>query len=212
MNSIIKSTKTKLAIVFSLLSTFAFSQTIEPFLTDVWGGVNCVDNNGNEVYPGNYYTPSHSSAGCVAISMSQVMHYYKWPIEGVGSNVYSENFNGSLERHASFFDSIEYDWSNMLDEYMGKASTTIQQQAVGELFYSAAVALEMDFEPSGSTSNINKTPFVYQNFFRYTSHYQDVTWPSFWSKVKENVLAGYPVPIAVSASRTGDGHVVVANG
>ena len=100
----------------------------------------------------------------------------------------------------------------MLDEYQGQASTDTERKAVGELFHSVACAIEMDFEPSGSTSNINKTPFAYQNFFRYTSHYETVSWPSFWSRLNENVLAGYPVPIAVSATATGDGHVVVANG
>ncbi|ALJ03809.1 hypothetical protein APS56_00975 [Pseudalgibacter alginicilyticus] len=195
-----------------LISSMSFSQNIEPFLTDVWGGVNCFDNNGVPVYPGNYYTPNRASAGCVAISLSQILYYYKWPLKGVGSNVFSDNFNGTLRRHASFFENIEYDWSNMLDEYQGKASTDVQQKAVGELFYSAACALEMDFEPTGSTSNLNKTPFVYQNFFRYASHYESVTWGAFWTRLKENVLAGYPVPIAISATRTGDGHVVVANG
>ncbi|WP_083692322.1 C10 family peptidase [Seonamhaeicola sp. S2-3] len=195
-----------------LVSSSLFAQTKAPFMTDVWGGVNCYDNNGNSVYPGNYYTPNHCSAGCVAISMAQILYYYQWPIIGVGSHVFSDNYNGELRRHAVFFDTIEYDWSNMLDEYYGKPSTDIEQRAIGELFYSTATALEMDFEPSGSTSNLNKTPFVYNNFFRYACHYEDVSWPSFWDKLKENVLAGYPVPIAISATRTGDGHVVVANG
>ncbi len=205
-------TKIKTLIILTLISSLSFAQTVEPFLTDVWGGVNCLDNNGNVVYPGNYYTPSHCSAGCVAISMSQILHYYEWPITGVGSNIYSDNYSGTLKRHASFFDTIEYDWSNMLDEYYGKASTDIQQKAIGELFYSVDCALEMNFESNGSTSNINKTPFAYSNFFRYTCHYEDVNWSSFWSRLKENVLAGRPVSVAVKASRTGDGHVFVVNG
>lgn len=211
-NTKLKLTKYTVLVILTFYSTITFSQTKEPFLTDVWGGVNCFDDNNRAVYPGNYYTPSHSSAGCVAISMSQVLYYYKWPIIGVGSNVYSDYYNGTLTRHASFFDNIEYDWANMLDEYQGVASTETEQKAVGELFYSVACGLEMNFEPSGSTSNVNKTPFVYQNFFRYACHYEDVSWGSFWSRLKENVLAGYPVPIAISATRTGDGHVVVANG
>lgn len=202
----------KALIILVLISSFSFAQTVEPFLTDVWGGVNCFDNNGATVYPSNYYTPSHSSPGCVAISMAQILHYYEWPITGVGSNVYADNYNGSLKRHASFFETINYDWDNMLDEYQGKSSTDIERKAIGELMYSVGCSIEMDFEPSGSTSNVNKTPFAYSNFFRYASHYEAVSWSSFWDRLKENVLAGYPVPIAISATRTGDGHVVVANG
>jgi len=186
--------------------------TVDPFLTDVWGSVNCYDENGNTIYVGNYFTPSNSSAGCVAISLSQVLHYYEWPKIGMGSNVYAENYSGALVRHASHFDNIEFDWANMLDEYQRKPSTDIQRSAMGELMYSAGVALQMNYEPTGSTSNINKTPFVYENFFRFTSHYEDVTWPSFWTRLQENIQAGLPVPIAVDASRTGDGHVFVANG
>lgn len=190
----------------------ALDGAIDPFLTDVWGGVNCYDNNGNTVYPGNYYTPYHCSPGCVAISMSQVLHYYNWPIKGMGSNVFSDNYDGSLIRHASFFDNIAYDWDNMLDEYQGKPSTDIQRKAIGELFYSADCALQMNFEPYGSTSNIDQTPFVYENFFRFTSHYEDVTWDLFWQRLYDNIQLGYPVPVAVDASVTGDGHVFVANG
>ncbi len=185
---------------------------VDPFLTDVWGSVNCYDENGNSIYVGNYYTPSHSSAGCVAISLSQVLYYYQWPKLGMGSNVYADSFNGSLVRHGFHFDNVEFDWTNMLDEYQRKPSTDVQRKAMGELLYSAGVALQMNYEPTGSTSNINKTPFVYENFFRFTSHYEDVSWTSFWTRLQENIQAGIPVPIAVDASRTGDGHVFVANG
>jgi len=189
-----------------------YGATVDPFCTDVWGSVNCYDENGNSIYVGNYFTPNHSSAGCVAISLSQVLYYYHWPKIGVGSNVYSDNYSGSLVRHASFFDDLEFDWINMLDEYQRKPSTDVQRRAMGQLLYSVGVALQMNYEPTGSTSNINKTPFVYENFFRFTSHYEDVSWPSFWERLQENIQAGYPVPIAVDASRTGDGHVFVANG
>ncbi len=211
-NTKLKLTKYTVLVVLLFYSTISFSQTKEPFLTDVWGGVNCFDNNGNPVYASNYYTPNHCSAGCVAISMAQVLNYYEWPIKGVGSNVFSDYYNGTLKRHASFFDTIDYDWDNMLDEYQGVASTDTERKAIGELMYSVACSLEMDFGVTGSTSNVNKTPFAYKNFFRYTSHYEDVSLSNFWDKLKQNVLDGYPVPIAISATRTGDGHVVVANG
>ena len=100
--STFKFIKNSALVIGLLINTISFSQSIDPFLNDVWGGVNCYDNNGNAVYPGNYYTPNHASAGCVAISMSQILYYYKWPLKGVGSNVYSDNFSGSLLRHASF--------------------------------------------------------------------------------------------------------------
>jgi len=196
----------------STVQTAIITNQIDPFLTDVWGGVNCKDDNGNSVYPTNYYTPSHCSPGCVAISMGQVLHYYEWPLKGVGNQIYGENYNGLYKRHQAFFDNTEYDWNNMLDEYMNKSSTELQQKAVGELIYHIGVSLQMDYEPTGSTSNIDKTPFVYENFFRFTSHYENIFWINFWTRLYDNIQQGRPVPIAVKASRTGDGHVFVANG
>jgi len=188
------------------------NKDMSPFVTDVWGGVNCVDDMGNTIYPSNYYTPEHASPGCVAISMGQILHFYEWPKTGIGNNTYSDDYNGELRRHSAFFDGTTYDWKNMLDEYMGKPSTEIEQKAIGTLMYHTGVALQMDYEPSGSTSNINNTPFVYKNFFRFSGHYHDVDWSEFWSHLYDNVQLGRPVPIAVDASRTGDGHVFVVNG
>jgi len=188
------------------------SNTINPFMTDVWGGVNCKDADGNTVYPTNYYTHNHCSPGCVAIATSQILNYYEWPIKGVGNNVYSDNFNGSQLRHESFFDNTTYDWANMLDKYYGVNSTSIQQQAVGTLLKQVGVALQMDFEPTGSTSNLNKVPFILENFFRYSGRYELISWSSFWQSLYDDMQLQRPVPLAVKASVSGDGHVIVANG
>ena len=186
--------------------------TVEPFMTDVWGGVNCKDDNNDNVYATNHYTPNHCSPGCVAIAPSQILHYYEWPIKGEGSNVYADNYNGSLLRHKAFFDQNNYDWANMLDEYMGVSSSTVEQQAVGKLMYDMGVSIQMDYESSGSTNNLDNVPFVLENFFRFTGHYEDGSWTSFWDRLYEHMQQQRPVPIAVEASATGDGHVMVANG
>ncbi len=199
--------------VTNLKKVKSVETVVEPFLTDVWGGVNCTDNNGSNIYPTNYYTPSHCSPGCVAISTSQVMNYYKWPIVGMGNNSYSDTYNTSTTvRHESFFDNTYYDWANMLDIYYGASSTTQQQQAVGALTKSVGVALEMDYEPAGSTSSVTKVPAILTNYFRYSSHYELKTWESFWTRLKENILLHIPVSVAVTASRTGDGHDLIING
>lgn len=185
---------------------------ITPFLTDIWGGVNCVNASGNNVYPSNYYTPYHCSPGCVAISSSQILHYYEWPKSGVGNNVYSDNYGGNLLRHESFFDNTHYDWNNMLDEYMHANSTTEEQQAIGELMYHMGVALQMDYESTGSTSNLDNIPFVIENFFRFSGHYEVENWSDFWNRMYDSMQLSKPVPIAIENSDNNDGHVMVANG
>jgi len=196
----------------------AFSQTrnttytdVPNFMTNEWGSVNCVDDQNNIVNVTNYYTPSHCSAGCVAISTSQILHYYKWPIIGVGSNVFSDYYNGSLVRHGAFFDKENYDWANMLDRYMYVHSTDEQRRAAGKLVYDVAVALEMDFEPTGSTSNVNKVPYILANYFRYTGHYEDISWSNFWSKMYSSMQKHIPVSLPIEDS-AGNGHAMVVSG
>lgn len=183
-----------------------------PFLTDVWGGVNCEDANGNNVYPSNYYTPSHCSPGCVAIASSQILHYYEWPKSGVGNNVYADNYIGNLIRHEAFFDHTHYDWNNMLDEYMNVNSSTIEQQAIGELMYHMGVAVQMDYENYGSTNNLDNIPFALENFFRFSGHYEVESWSEFWNRMYDSMQLHKPVPVAIENDDNGDGHVMVANG
>lgn len=212
INKYSKLPKIILVILFVLNSSNISAQTYSPFLTDVWGGVNCKDNNGSSVYPLNYYTPSHCSAGCVAISLSQLLHFYEWPKVGIDNNVYSENYNGTQFRHSAAHDGVYYDWDNMQDEYYKVSSTDISRKAVGELVYHVAVALEMEFEPSGSTSNVNRVPGV-QNHFRFSGHYKEPgSYSDFWTRIQENLKNGNPVQVAVGSSTGSIGHAFVIDG
>ncbi|MCK5907384.1 MAG: C10 family peptidase, partial [Flavobacteriales bacterium] len=208
----IKFPKVLLVLLFVLGSISLTAQTYGPLLTDVWGGVNCKDDNGSSVYPLNYYTPNHCSPGCVAISLSQVLHYYEWPITGVDNNVYAENYNGTQFRHMASFDGVEYDWDNMQDEYYKVASSDIQRKAVGELVYHCDIALEMNFEPSGSTSNVNRVPGIQQHF-RFSGHYKEPdSYSAFWTRMRENLKNGHPVQVAVGSSSGSIGHAFVIDG
>ena len=185
---------------------------ITPLLSDVWGGVNCIDQNGKSIYATNIFTPQHCSAGCVAISACQIMNYYKWPKKGMGNQVYNDKFKGTTITHSSFFDQENYQWSKMSDLYYGVASTNEQRQAVSKLFYDVGVALQMDYELSGSTSNINKVPFVLEKFFRFTGHYKPVTWNFFWNRLYNNITNNIPVQVGLKAKSTGAEHAVIIDG
>lgn len=185
---------------------------IDPLLTDVWGGVNCIDETGQNINATNLYTPQNCSAGCVAISASQIFNYYKWPKKAMGNHVYKDSYDGISYTHSAFFDGAEYDWTNIKDEYYGVASTVEERQAVSELIYNTAVAVQMDFGPTGSSSHINKIPFILGNFFRYCGHYEEASWSSFWNRMYENVTNEIPVQIGLKASATGVQHAAVIDG
>lgn len=181
------------------------------FVTCEWGSVNCIDDQNNIVNVTNYYTPSNCSAGCVAISTAQILDYFQWPIIGVGNNTYNDSYNGSLKRHTAFFDKEPYDWTNMLDRYMYVNSTDVQREAVGKLVYDIDLAIEMNFEPSGSSSNVNKVPFILDNYFRYTGHYENESSSGFWSKMYQSMQDRIPVPLAIEKTNH-EGHAIVATG
>ncbi len=182
-------------------------------LTDIWGGVNCIDQDSISIYPLNYFTPNHYSAGCVAISMSQVLNYYEWPKTGVGSHTYTDNYGSSQKTYSVDFSAQTYDYDLILDNYYLLPSTDAQQRAVGYLAYHAAVALDMDFESYGSTSNVNEQPAALDNYFRFSGHYETRYWSSFWTRMKENINNGMPVLLSIKdVDDSGAGHALVADG
>ena len=208
----LKLPKVLLVLLFVLGSLYSSAQTYGPYLTDVWGGVNCKDDVGSNIYPLNNFTPSHCSPGCVAISLSQMLHFYEWPKVGVDNNVYSEYYDGTQYRHLAQYDGIEYDWDNMQDEYYKVSSTDISRKAVGDLVYHVDVALEMDFEPSGSTSNVNRVPGIQQHF-RFSGHYKEPgSYSDFWTRMQDNLKKGRPVQVAVGSSTGSIGHAFVIDG
>jgi hypothetical protein len=182
-----------------------------PLLTSVWGGVNCIDFYSQPIYVGNYFTPNHYSPGCVATSTSIVMHYFKWPLQGVGYHTDYDNSGSSRGSYYANFGATRYYWSRMLDKYYLVNSYDKHQRAMGELAYHCAVAFDMDFEYNGSTSNLNRTPSALNNYFRYSAHYESSSWYSFWPRIRENIRNGYPVTIAISKTN-GEGHAMVCDG
>ncbi|MFK5879447.1 MAG: C10 family peptidase [Flavobacteriaceae bacterium] len=180
-------------------------------LTSVWGGVNCYDDLGAGINVGNYYTPNNYSPGCVATTLSMILHYYRWPETGVGSHTNYDTYGNSQTSWSANFGTATYDWDNMLDEYQGKPSTLAQQKAMGYISFHTATALDMDYESTGSTSNINRIPSVGSSYFRFSGHHQYTSWSSFWSRMQENIQNGHPVPIAIDATN-GSGHAPAVDG
>ncbi len=180
-------------------------------LSSKWGGVNCFDDQGVGINVGNYYTPNNYSPGCVATALSMVFHYYKWPETGVGSHTNYDTYGNSQTSWSANFGAATYNWDNMLDEYQGTASNLTQQRAMGYISFHTATALDMDYESTGSTSNVNRVPSVGSSFFRFSSHHKYRSWSNFWSRMHENIQNGHPVIVAADAPN-GSGHSPVVDG
>jgi len=182
-----------------------------PLLSSLYGQVNCKDENNHTVNVTNYYTPSNYAVGCVAITFTELLQYYKWPRIGVGSHSYNDSYGSTKGPHSIHFDKEYYNWNDILDEYYKKATSSAQREELGKLAYHTAVSVDMDFEYNGSTSNINRIPAAANKYFRYTAEYITKSASDFWERVRNNIKSDYPVQFAIYTS-SGAGHAVVGDG
>ena len=95
--------------------------------------------------------------GCVAVAMCQIMHYWKYPQQGIGSSYYTENDYGYIE--VSYEDAY-YDFDNMAATYATSASQL--------LLFHAGVSVHMDYDWSGSGAQVVGS---YPSAFYAMEHY-----------------------------------------
>ncbi len=177
-------------------------EIIGPFVVSDWGQGYV---SGDALY--NLYTPNNWPAGCVATGMAQVLNYYKWPPQGVGSHGYTDDNTGY--QYADFGSTI-YDWPNTLDQYNDVLITDEQRAAAGTLTYHSAVSLNMDFEEDGSTASTSDVPYALHSYFRSAGHYTSRSTSGFWTALENNMLDYRPAIVSISG--TGIGHAAVVSG
>ena len=182
-----------------------------PWVYTLWGQVNCHDNNGYLINVTNLYTPNNYAPGCVAISMATLLQHYKWPVWGVGSHAYTDSWGSSTGYYTANFGGTYYDWENMKNKYRNQSSNMVEREAAGELTFHCDVALEMDFEYNGSTSNVNRIPGCGDDYFRFHSFYKQESSSIFWPRVDKNIMEANPVIFAISGSN-GIDHSIVCDG
>jgi hypothetical protein len=167
--------------------------------------------------PYNLLTPSNNCSsgentltGCVATAWAQLMRYWGWPIEGTGSHTYTWNGRTIL----ADFD-VTYDWDNMPGT-INASSSAVQKQAVAQLIYHVAVAADMNFGCSGSSSmawadNVLDTYFNYKsmNFYGRSAYTNAEDW---FAIFKTEIDAGRPVILSIFVRDEDDGHEVVVDG
>lgn len=122
-------------------------EQIMPMTETRWNQDAPYNNDCPEIGTSRCYT------GCVATAMAQVMKYYEWPAQGVGSHSYTWSYSqgGSKQSKTLSLDysTISYDWSKMADIY--NSSTPEEEKAeVAKLMYSCGVAVNMEYGTSAS--------------------------------------------------------------
>ena len=100
--------------------------------------------------------------GCVAISTSQTLYYYKYPDSPTGSVDYSTRTNQiPIKEDLSTF---KFNWPYIRGSYKNEASAE-ECDAVADLVYACAVAVQMDFGlKESAASSISQVKALVENF------------------------------------------------
>ncbi len=165
-------------------------------------------------YSGSY----HCVAGCVAVALSQIMFYHKYPTKGQGSISYKTRINDSgdsIYLSANFANST-YQWNNMLGTYTSSASST-QKTAAAQLVRDAGYASKMTYRSNNSTASSDNAHYAMITYFNYDKIALCVkrdfySSNSEWDKLIYNeLLNGRPVYYSGTVPG-GGGHAFVIDG
>lgn len=188
---------------------------VYPLISTTW--------NQGDLY--NNYCPYDSSSsqytvvGCVATAMAQVMKYWEYPKQGIGTNSYSCGKYGTLSAN---FGTTEYDWDNMPNSLTGSCSAK-QINAVALLSYHCGIAVNMEYGTAsigGSAASISGSGAcsekAFKNYFGYKSSLHAVSRlgcsDSLWEAILVNELnAARPVIYSGTDSSLA-GHAFICDG
>ena len=177
----------------------------------------------NNLCPYSNYYNQLTVTGCVATAMAQIMKYWGYPSNGIGSHTYTHtayydengNYHDAMGVLSADFGNTTYDWNNM-PASLNSNSTETQINAVATLMYHCGVSVEMDYgvvQIGGSgavtayVANALQTYFNYQTCtYRTKANYSENQWIQM---LKDELDAGRP--LQYSGRGTG-GHSFVCCG
>ena len=136
------------------------ASAVEPLLTEMWEQ-GC---HYNELCPTFSKVPcGHAEVGCVAVAMGQIMHHWRYPETGWGSNSYN---NAGLTLSADFGNTV-YDWDHMPDS-LTDDSSDIEVEAVATLLFHCGISVDMQYTTNGSGADSGDVPDALIRYFNYS--------------------------------------------
>lgn len=139
-------------------------QTVGPLLLSLW----------DQSFPFNSQCPvdaagsgGHAIVGCVAISLSQVMKYYNYPLHGTGTKTHYSNYG----THTVNFANQTYNWNAMQHTLLPSSDYS----EMSKLLYHAGVAVEMDWGPDASGAMQYNMVTAYVDYFKYDPSCEIIT-------------------------------------
>ncbi|MCK4304277.1 MAG: C10 family peptidase, partial [Candidatus Eisenbacteria sp.] len=147
----------------------------------------------------------HCAPGCVGVATAQVMKYHNWPPLGEIVEPLELIWSGdnscpgcSTEGDTLYADIRDwYSWTEMPDS-LGVSSPMAQKEAIGELLYELALAMQGDFGVCGTPINGWAPGLVLPEYFRYHPDImfrfcRNMTYEEITEALIEEINAGRPV-------------------
>lgn len=192
-------------IMASNTKSYNRSVMVAPLLKSTWNqnkyyNVLCpADANSPEGYDG------HVPNGCVALAMASVMHYYRYPEQGLGNHSYHSNYGVhtvNFTQQYYCYDAMPFSLNNYNNE-------------VAKLIYQSGVSVNMDYAIDGSGAQTGDAAYAMQSHFRYDSDISAASRNTYntnsWIELlKNNIDAQHPI-IYSGYSEEG-GHAFVCDG
>lgn len=160
-----------------------FAKTVAPLLKTTWSQ----DAPYNTLLGYNY-------TGCVATTISQVLKYHEWPVQGMGNVSYvNTSDNRTLSENLNL---SQYDWANMLPSYDAPVQATqAQRNAVAKLMKDVGLASGMQYHPGFAVATNQGAFDAFVKHFDYqaTCVYQSTEGPSvFADLLRQELVDGFP--------------------
>jgi hypothetical protein len=157
-------------------------------------------------------------AGCVATAMGQVMKYWNYPAQGIGS--YTYNPEGYAQQTANFGDT-EYHFELMPND-LDSLSTEEDYFYIAQLLHHLGISVDMQYSGHGSGAYSFDVPTALSNYFGYST--DELEQLSFWGMsfytneqwaqmLKDGGLSeGMPLYYSGSDDNGAGGHAFVCDG
>ena len=160
-----------------------FAKTVAPLLKTTWSQ----DAPYNALLGYNY-------TGCVATTISQVLKYHEWPVQGMGNVSYvNTSDNRTLSGNLNL---SQYDWANMLPNYDAPVQATqAQRNAVAKLMKDVGLASGMQYHPGFAVATNQGAFDAFVKHFDYqaTCVYQSTEGPSIFADLlRQELVDGFP--------------------
>ena len=189
-----------------------------------WVGPHC-QTTWNQNFPYNSQCPEdpeghggHVYAGCVATAMGQVMKFWNYPEQGIGSYSYTPE---GYEQQSANFGETEYHFELMPND-LDSLSTEEDYFYIAQLLHHLGISVDMQYSGHGSGAYSSDVPTALSNYFGYTT--DELEYKGYWGfnfytneqwaqMLKDGGLdEGMPLYYSGSDENGAGGHAFVCDG